>query len=88
MPHARIDYIMENIEDFYESHRNKLIRKIDPIIKPFADCLLLEINKSDKRLQNLKFYFIQKIKKMKLRYTLFLHRLEDWIVHSIKAENS
>lgn len=29
-----------------------------------------------------------KISKVKLKYSLFLHRIEDWIVHSIKTENS
>lgn len=88
VPTARINYIFEHIKSFYTEHRSHLTKIDEPISKDYANSLLIQIDTSEKRLYALKAWFILKLKKMKLRYTLFLHRLEDWIVNSIKSENS
>jgi hypothetical protein len=88
IPFTRIDFIMDHIEDFYESNREKARARSTPETQVYTDCLLFEIDCSEQRLQSLRTYFVGKISKVKLRYSLFLHRIEDWIVHSIKTENS
>ena len=40
-----------------------------------------------KRMENLKMYIIRKIQKRKLKFSLFLHRTENWVVSTVKSEN-
>lgn len=88
IPHNAIYFQQHGAEEYFEQMLTKLNEKRDnfpPKMLEVQDC---EIKDAFERLQNLKDYIVHKIKKIKLRYTAFVHRMEDWIVFSVKTENS
>ena len=49
--------------------------------------LMKELSHASKRINNLRAFVIHKIKKGKARFTNLVHRIEDWIVETIKYES-
>jgi hypothetical protein len=87
VPFERIDSIMSCFELYKEINLRKLQENTHRVPADISECLKIELDASGQRLLRAKTFIINKIKKLKIKYSCFLHRLEDWIVHSIKTEN-
>lgn len=88
VPLERIGSIINCFEIYKDSNLIQIRQNAHRIPEEMATCLIRELENSEIRFTRTRVFITNKIKKLKIRYSCFLHRLEDWIVHSIKTENT
>ena len=87
VPTERIDYIYERANYFIEGMRESLDKKKDDLPEEYNIVLNKEIEVVIDRIDSLKCFITSQIRILKVRYTLFTHRLEDWMIESIREQN-
>lgn len=88
IPQERIDYIFEKAMEFVEGMQNSLESRKNYLPQEMVEVLNKEIKTGARRVTSLRIFIIGQIRLLKVRYTLFVHRLEDWMINSIREENA
>lgn len=87
IPLEMLDFARTKGHAYLSELLNRLEVRKTALPKDFYECMRVEVKKSLLRLESTYAYVIHNISKMKSRQTLVEHRLEQWMIYSIKMRN-
>ena len=87
VPVEMLNYVRKIGLDYLSDMFKKVEAKKSQLPQEFYRCLKTEIRIVSQRIHSIRAYAIHKISKMKAQQCMVEHRLEEWMIYSIKHRN-